>query len=325
MALKFSYLIRILETYILKRNRSNISFWHGVPEVNADFKKDEIGQYHMPFLYKSEYRGPFDKKGVLLLDYKGKIGKQYNPIAIAQYGLAHYNLYKKKGNKEKLKVAIKQADWLVDNLEKNERGISVWMHHFDWDYREMLKSPWYSSLAQGSGISLLARIYSETKKKVYLETAQKAFEAFLLDIKEGGVRFIDRKGNVWIEEYLVDPPTHVLNGFIWSLFGVYDYFLLTQEEKAKDLFNSCVKTLKENLKDYDVGFWSLYEQSGTKMKMMASPFYHNLHIVQLKILYEITGEEFFKDYARKWDNYRKKWLYRKTALIYKIIFKIFYY
>ena len=51
-----------------------------------------------------------------------------------------------------------------------------------------------------------------------------------------------------------------------------------------------VRTLVRNLDRYDLGFWSLYEQSGTRLPMVASPFYHQLHIVQLRIMHRLTGE-----------------------------------
>ena len=43
----------------------------------------------------------------------------------------------------------------------------------------------------------------------------------------GGVTYTDREGYKWFEEAIVEPPTHVLNGFIWATWGVYDYFLHT--------------------------------------------------------------------------------------------------
>lgn len=276
------------------------------------------------FLYKANYPGPFDENGIPLLDYKGKIGKQYNPIAIAQYGLGHYNLYKKMEIKN-LEIAIKQANWLVDNLETNQQGVKVWMHHFDWEYRDKLKAPWYSALAQGSGISLLVRIFNEIKEEKYLQIVEEAFRSLLTTIDKGGVLYVDKNGYYWLEETIVNPPTHILNGFLWTLFGVWDYWLLTNDESAKNLFDRCIKTLKNNLKKYDTGFWSLYEQSGTKIKMLASPFYHSLHIVPLRILYKMTVEPIFKEYAEKWKKYKQNWFYRNLALIYKIIFKIFYY
>ncbi len=319
-----SYWKRVFRAYVLG-GKSQLTFWHERPEVNQDASFQELRQYYMPFLDKANYPGPFDKKGVPLLNYHGEIGIQYNPIAVSQYGLAHYNLYKKSGSKKNLEIAIKQADWLVDNLEANQSGIRVWMHHFDWEYRDKLKAPWYSALAQGNGISLLVRIYLETKEEKYLKACKEAFKPFLGITKEGGVVYIDKAGYYWLEEYIVQPPTHILNGFIWSLFGIYDYYLLTSDPVAKELFDKCIQTLKNNLSKYDTGFWSLYEQSGTKMKMLASPFYHDLHVVQLKILHKMTGEPVFSEYAEKWESYKKNWFFRKRALVYKIIFKIFYY
>jgi len=321
---RINYLQRIFSAYLSNSN-SQLTFWHGTPEINQEATIQKIGQYYMPFFYKTKYPGPFDKKGIPLLDYKGKIGKQYNPIAIAQYGLGHYNLYKQTENKENLDISIKQADWLIDNLETNKYGVKTWMHHFDWEYRDTLRSPWYSALAQGNGISLLIRIYIETKNEKYFETAQQAFKSLHISVKDGGVLFIDKNDNYWLEETIVDPPTHILNGFLWTIFGIWDYYLLTSDQETKILFDRCIKTIKNNLKFFDIGFWSLYEQSGTKMKMLASSFYHNLHIVQLNILYKITNESIFKQYADKWEKYKKNWFYKKIALVYKIIFKLFYY
>jgi len=322
---RINYLHRIFVAYLKNNKSSQLSFWHGTPEINPEATTKKLGQYYMFFLYKASYSGPFDKNGIPLLDYKGKIGKRYNPIAIAQYGLGHYNLYKKTNNKKNLTIATKQADWLTDNLETTKYGIKVWMHHFDWEYRDKLKAPWYSALAQGNGISLLVRIYAETKNKKYLKAANEALESLFVTIDKGGVLYIDENDNYWLEEAIVTPPTHILNGFLWTLFGIWDYYLLTKDKKIKKLFDKCVITLKNNLEKYDIKFWSLYEQSGTKMKMLASPFYHNLHIVQLNILYKITNEPVFKNYAQKWERYKNNPLYKNLALIYKAIFKIFYY
>ena len=171
----------------------------------------------------------------------------------------------------------------------------------------------------------MVRIYLETKNEEYSESAKEAFKSFLKTIDRGGVAHIDKNDDWWLEEYIVDPPSHILNGFIWALWGVYDFYLLTQDKRAQKLFKDSIKTLKENLNKYDTGFWSLYEQSKTKMRMLASPFYHNLHTVQLNILYKITGEPIFKEYAEKWEKYKHNWFYRNFALIYKSIFKIIYY
>ena len=322
---RINYWRRVIVAY-RKGANSQLTFWHEKPAINEDIDfKDPASGYYMTFYDKTLYPGPFDEHGVPLLDYKGVIGKQYNPIAIAQYGLGFYNRYVKEKKEEYLKKFLVQCSWLVDNLEENEFGLLVWMHHFDWEYQGILKSPWQSSLAQGSGISALLRGFLVTNEKKYLDAAILAFKSFKKDVSEGGVTYTDDNGYLWFEEYIIEPYSHVLNGFIWSLFGVYDFYLVTKDDEAKKIFGLAIKTLTDNLHRFDTGFWSLYSLSPTKLKLIASPFYHSLHIVQLDILYRITKEKRFLEFKERWQNYKKSWVKRNYALIYKIIFKIFYY
>lgn len=321
---RLNYYRRLFPAY-LGRHNSQLTFWHDRPEVNERCPWSALGEYYMPFSAKADYSGPYDSAGVPLLDYRGRIGQQYNPIAIAQYGLGNYNLFcrTRDGRREKnWRVA---ADWLVANLEQNRAGLWVWHHYFDWEYRTTLRAPWYSGLAQGQGISLLVRAHRESGAAKYLETAERALQAFFAKVEIGGVVFQDRAGNDWFEEYIVAPPTHILNGFIWASWGVHDYFLATGDRRAQRLFERAVETLAENLHGFDAGFWSLYEQSGTRMKMLASPFYHQLHIVQLEVLYRLTGQDVFKRFAIRWHGYQRSRSRRTAALSYKIVFKLCYY
>jgi len=321
---RLNYYRRIFPAY-LSSGKSQLTFWHDTPEVNERCRAKELGEYHMPFTAKADYAGAYDAAGIPLLDYHGKLGLQYNPIAVAQYGLGNYNLFVRTGDPERRRKYLAVAGWLVNNLQQNPAGLWVWNHHFDWEYRTRLKAPWYSALAQGQGISLLVRAHRETNEVRYLDAAQRAFGPFLKNIDEGGVVYEDEYGQTWFEEYIVSPPTHILNGFIWASWGVYDYFLATRDPHAQKLFEQAVRTLADNLERYDVGFWSLYEQSGTRLKMMASPFYHHLHIVQLEVLHRLTGEAIFKRYASQWNSYRQSRPKRTAALGYKVIFKLCYY
>ena len=385
-----SYYQRIFAAYLTPQ-KSQLTFWHEVPEVNENFQPGELGEYYMPFTAKADYPGQYDQNGIPLLDYHGKVGLQYNPIAIAQYGLGNYNLFRRAAHpviaseakqspmhvgdcfvagaprndtqtslraegeaisspivgdcpstglgasfvagaprndsesEQRRRRFLAAADWLVGNLEQNPAGLWVWNHHFDWEYRTPLRAPWYSALAQGQGISLLVRAHQETGNPAYLEAAQRAFATFLKTTDEGGVTCVDDRGYTWFEEAIVDPPTHILNGFIWAAWGVYDYHLHTGDQDAARLFAEAVRTLKDNLHRFDVGFWSLYEQSGTRMKMLASPFYHHLHIVQLQVMHRLTGDPIFADYARRWEAYRQDPVKRTLALAYKAVFKLLYY
>jgi hypothetical protein len=201
----------------------------------------------------------------------------------------------------------------------------VWNHHFDWDYRDTLKAPWYSGLAQGQGVSLLLRAYAHTGESKYLQAAERAFAALTQPIAEGGVLFEDEEKDLWIEEYLVNPPTHILNGFVWALWGVFDFWRARADASAKEIFDRGVSTLVRNLSRFDTGYWSLYEQSGTRLKMLASPFYHRLHIVQLRVMANLTGVRVFSETAERWEGHARHRINRTRALIEKGAFKLLYY
>ncbi|MGA9529840.1 MAG: D-glucuronyl C5-epimerase family protein [Terriglobales bacterium] len=335
LAARWQYYRRIVPAY-LGAGDSQLTFWHETPELNPHASSARLGPYYMRFRQKADYTGPCDAAGIPLLHYRGAIGLQYNPIAIAQWGLANCNLFYRTLEKSRQEKFLKAADWLVANLRQNSYGLWVWNHNFDWEYRTTLRTPWYSGLAQGQGVSLLLRAYAETHNEKYAEAANLGFVSLTKPIAEGGVLIEDQERNLWIEEYIVDPPTHILNGFIWALWGVFDYWLTTDgganspareypTSIAREVFDRGVRTLLRNLDRYDTGYWSLYEQSGTRLKMLASPFYHRLHIVQLRVMALLTGDAFFTNFAEKWQRYANRPANRARALVEKSTFKLLHY
>lgn len=321
---RLNYYRRLLPAYLFRLN-SHLTFWHDVPEINQHATAGQLGQYYMPFIQKASYTGPFDSHGIPLLDYRGAIGKQYNPIAISQYGLGNYNVFHRTNDPQAKHKFISAAQWLVENLAPNSQQVPMWHHHFDFEYRDTLRAPWYSGLAQGQGLSLLVRAYATTGENRFKDAAHAAFQGFRLSVADGGVVWHWDDGDIWFEEYIVHPPTHILNGFIWALWGVYDYGLATGDGEALDLFRQGVQSLKNRLPCYDWGHWSLYELSGTLLKMVASPFYHRLHIAQLLATERLTGEAALGDHAHKWEGYLQSGWHRRRALGYKLMFKLLYY
>ncbi|HEY7876216.1 MAG TPA: D-glucuronyl C5-epimerase family protein, partial [Actinomycetota bacterium] len=170
---RLRYWRRIFSAYFGSKT-SQLTFWHETPAVNYAAPIDEIGEYYMTFHDKAHYGGPFDDDGIPMLDYRGELGRQYNPIAIAQYGLAAYNQFAQGAGDEWLDKTVTVADWLAGNLTPNPSGVPVWNHHFDWEYRDTLRAPWYSGLAQGQGISLLVRAHAATGRDAYAQAAERA-------------------------------------------------------------------------------------------------------------------------------------------------------
>lgn len=317
---RFAYYRRIAASY-LGRKPSQLSFWWERPAATSDIDRDRLGPYYMPFADKARYAGPFDAAGVPVLDYHGDIGRQYNPIAIAQYGLAQHTTWHLHKEERALDALRKQADWLRDNLRANSHGIPVWMHDFDWEYAETLRKPWYSGLAQGQGVSCLLRAHQTTGDARYLTAAEQGMRSLYLDIKEGGV--LHHEGDdVWIEEYLTTPRSHILNGFIWGLWGVLDHALATGDPRSRELWDRCLTTLERHLASFDTGWWSRYDLVAGRLVCVASPFYHDLHLVQLEVMERLTGRPVFRDTRERWRAYRASSFKRRRALVHKALFKL---
>jgi hypothetical protein len=196
------------------------------------------------------------------------------------------------------------------------------MHHFDWPYREPLKAPWYSGLAQGNGVSMLVRAARATGEECFAAAAHAAFESIRRDVSTGGVLVTDEKKDLWIEEYLVAPPSHILNGFIWALWGVYDYARWSGSSEADDIYDRCVRTLERRIHEFDNGWWSLYEARFGPDEMLASRYYHQLHITQLKVLHRLTGKRVFAQVAARFESYLNNPHHRAKALMLKTLFKL---
>jgi len=226
-------------------------------------EENQLGNYYIDFSdLASNWPGSFDQNSIPLTEYGGKIGTKYQPVGIAHYALGNYDLYLKTRNDKYKEVFLRQADWFCNNLiaKRLSRSFTfgIWEYKFDFE-PYWLKAPWPSAMSQGEGISVLLRAYQLTNDQEYLKFANLALKSFEVPLNEGGVKYEDKEGFVWYEEYPATSPPHVLNGFIFALLGLYDFYKITRDKKALELFNRGIETIKANLHLYDIGFWSTYD------------------------------------------------------------------
>ena len=110
----------------------------------------------------------------------------------------------------------------------------------------------------------------------------------------------------------------VLNGWMFSIFGLYDYCKYTNDPQTEEILQKTLQSVARKLPDYDNGFWSKYDDH----KRLTSPFYHDLHIAQLNVMYDLFRIEAYETYAQKWDAYRKRFWNPKLAFLQKALQKI---
>lgn len=219
----------------------------------------------------------FDKQGVPKAKIPYTQQHKYHVTDIASYAIM---------NEDNPKIFNAQINWLVKNIEKD----GSYQHHFRFPFYKNFPTPWVGGLAQGLAISALRIAYQKNQNPLYKKTAEKAFQG----LKNNCI--INKKNYTWIEEYPI--TLHILNGFIYAIFGVYDLTTISKRKDATDLFHQCINTLEDHLNQYDLGYWSRYSLHD---HMPATLFYHQVHIKQLHALYKITQKNIFISYAQKWE------------------------
>lgn len=277
-----------------------------------------LGVYYIDFTdslihYESDFYGDKDKDGIPMTG-TGE-NALYYPINIAQYGLLLHALW--LNNKDENALAkMRSCVKVIDQLKTEEEKYCYWIHSTN-NERFGLKPGWTSAMAQGQCISLYLRYYQVSGEEEYLERAIKAYNYLEVPVEEGGVRAYDEEGNLWLEEYpSPNKPSCVLNGFIYAMWGLYDLYRVTKNEKVKEDIDSCVLTLKNTLHKYDVGYWSLYDQ---RTKELVRYYYQkNVHVPQMEVMYDLTGEEIFKTYYKKWKKTVTPFHYALVFVMYRV-------
>ena len=96
---RLAYLARVLRVYAHSPVSGPLVVLARAAGSSTSAAFGDRREYFMRFDGKAAYQGPFDGAGVPLLDYRGDIGRQHNPIAIAQYGLARFNRWSDDGRR----------------------------------------------------------------------------------------------------------------------------------------------------------------------------------------------------------------------------------
>ncbi|XP_077280041.1 D-glucuronyl C5-epimerase isoform X2 [Temnothorax americanus] len=173
----------------------------------------------------------------------------------------------------------------------------------------ILEPGWYSSMGQGHAISVLARAYYHSGEAKYLQAAIRGLRPFRLTSAKGGVAALFLGKYVWYEEYPTTPSSFILNGFIYSLIGLYDLKSIAtgkDAEEATRLFNQGMISLKNMLTLYDTGSGTTYDLRHFTLKTapnLARWDYHSTHINQLLLLNSIDNDPIFITTAERWIGY----------------------
>jgi D-glucuronyl C5-epimerase C-terminus len=238
----------------------------------------------------------FDNNGVHLTNGK------YHPVNACHYALYCYDDYKATGTERFRKAFLAQVSYLRDSTKYDEYdGIKVGYPYLIQFHD--LKPPWYSALAQSEAISVLVRYYAMTNDKTILPLIVKLRNFMVAPMADGrGTMNMTPEGNIWFEEYPNSPQEkQVLNGFFLGLVALYDYINLFPDDKeSKDYYERAIKSAKESIKFYDTGSWLKYNRGDQRL---VANGYIKWQILEMKLVYATTNDEFFKNLYMLWSSY----------------------
>lgn len=238
----------------------------------------------------------FDSEGIHLTN-----GKKH-PVNICHYALFCYDEFKTTGN-EKYKTAfLNQVKALRDSSLYDEIDSTMVGYPYHITFHD-LKPPWYSALAQSEAICVLIRYYALTKDESVLSLIRKLMNFMRAPQKnDSGTKSITPEGNVWYEEYPNSKQEkQVLNGFLFTIIALHDYSNLFPEDKeAHDALVDAIQTVKESIQFYNTGSWLMYNRGD---KRLVGNIYIKWQILEGKLLYDLTGDIFFKNFSMMVSSY----------------------
>jgi D-glucuronyl C5-epimerase C-terminus len=180
-------------------------------------------------------------------------------------------------------------------LAVSRAGGLTWEYYFDYDGGA---PPWTSAMSQATGLEALSRAFLATGNRYYLALAHSALAIFStpppvgVDIKTAlGSRYL---------QYSFAPDTAILNAFLQTLIGLYDYAQVSGDPQAAGLFGAGDAEARAEVPSYDTGAWSLY-QPGVEDSLS----YHTLVTGFLAQLCQLTAAPVYCTTAGHFQAYLK--------------------
>ena len=200
------------------------------------------------------------------------------------------------------------AEWFVKNQNRSSGGWPIPVKRRVAAGFQDLTPIWYSAMSQGHAISVLARAYHHSgHEPKYLNAALAGLKLFHVASSKGGILATFYDKYFWYEEYPTQPSSFVLNGFIYSLLGLYDLATIAPfAEEAEQLFRNGIESLKNMLPLFDMGSVTCYDLRHITIGIapnLARWDYHATHVNQLLLLNTICDEPIFAQTAERWIGY----------------------
>ena len=241
-----------------------------------------------------------DDNGVLISLNRERV--VYHAVDLTFRAIAYLDHYDRTEQGRSLEAAEIHADKLVGiSLAIDSCYLFPYVFNYPFCGKDLQIAPWYSGMAQGAALTLFSRLYRLTGNKKYRDIADGVFRSFkrYKGVKDPWISCIDKDQHLWFEEYPHAIPSHVFNGMVFAIYGVYDYYCVMKSPESEKYLQASLTTVKQNVDlirdEGEVSYYCLKYD-------WRNPTYHPLHIRQLKILTKISGDDYFDEVAMQMES-----------------------
>jgi heparosan-N-sulfate-glucuronate 5-epimerase len=147
----------------------------------------------------------------------------------------------------------------------------------------------------------MLRAWMVTADDRFRRAALAAIGGFDRATSEGGFVAEHVRARVpYLEEY-PSQPTGVLNGFLASLFGLWELARWLEDDRASRLFGLYRASADAMLPHYTTSWWTLYDlDPESPFPNVHSPRYHRLATDYLRVLSAIAPSEAILAFRDRW-------------------------
>lgn len=262
--------------------------------VTREITEDELKQY-------------FDEKGLAVTLYHDE--RVYHPVDLVWNMMLLADSYDTTKNSRYWNMLEANLKYALDGSELDSSGARWFVYRFDHSHNDMhMRAPWVSAMSQGMMLSIISRMYDHHPSEELKQYANEIFESFLAKRKVGNFWVTNEVPCpdtasipcLFLEEYPIDDKeTHVINGHIYAMLGLHDYYRMTKNSQAKDLFERSAHAIAHSFTTYrNPGAPSFYAISSFGKETWGTPeSYHMGVIKELESLTKITGDSLYQQQA----------------------------
>lgn len=255
--------------------------------INFDSIATDYYSKGMPDLLKRKVWDNLDSASIPIINYS--FGKHYNPVTTSQSARALHWRMVQNDNVVDRKLFLNNIAWLMKNHHN-------YYFQYEFVYRHasipVIPKGWISAMAQGEALGALSVAFHATGDAKYRDAAKEVFRTLHINRDSLWCFGVDNAGYYWLEEYPSESFCHVLNGMLYALWGIWDYYVITRDQLALTLFRAGIRTIADNYpswksKTQRLSYYCWHRHSNAD--------YHQLHLFQLQVFSDFFNIPEFRE------------------------------